>query len=137
MKVRIPLTLVVFAITISALAFGQAAQTPAPTTVPPGVPRLVKFSGLLKDASGKPLTNTVGITFAIYSEQTGGAPLWQETQNVQFTQGRYTVFLGDSKSTGIPAELFASGQPRWLGVKPQLPGEEERPRVLLATCPTP
>jgi hypothetical protein len=61
-------------------------------------------------------------------------PLWQETQNVQFTQGRYTVFLGDSKSTGIPAELFASGQPRWLGVKP-LPGEEEQPRVLLASVP--
>lgn len=77
----------------------------------------------------------MGITFAIYSEQTGGVPLWQETQNVQFSQGRYAVFLGDSKSTGIPAELFASGQPRWLGVKPLLPGEEEQPRVLLASVP--
>jgi hypothetical protein len=62
-------------------------------------------------------------------------PLWQETQNVQFSQGRYTVFLGESTSAGIPAELFASGQPRWLGVKPLLPGEEEQPRVLLASVP--
>jgi hypothetical protein len=73
--------------------------------------------------------------FSIYSEQTGGVPLWQETQNVQFAQGRYAVFLGESTSAGIPAELFASGQPRWLGVKPLLPGEEEQPRVLLASVP--
>jgi hypothetical protein len=77
----------------------------------------------------------VGIMFSIYSEQTGGVPLWQETQNVQFAQGRYTVFLGETTSAGIPAELFASGQPRWLGVKPLLPGEEEQPRALLASVP--
>src|SRR5580704_15404369 len=120
---------------VSVLVFGQAEQTPAQATVAPGVPRLVKFGGVLKDASGNLLTNTVGITFAIYSEQTGGAPLWQETQNVQFSQGRYTVFLGESTSAGIPPELFASGQPRWLGVRPQLSGEEEQPRVLLASVP--
>jgi hypothetical protein len=129
------LALAVLTTMFSVLAFGQAAQTPAQPTVAPGVPRLVKFGGVLKDASGNLLTNTVGITFAIYSEQTGGAPLWQETQNVQFTQGRYTVFLGESTSAGIPPELFASGQPRWLGVRPQLSGEEEQPRVLLASVP--
>jgi hypothetical protein len=90
---------------------------------------------MLKDASGALLTNTVGVTFAIYSEQTGGTPLWQETQNVQFSQGRYAVFLGESASAGIPAELFVSGQPRWLGAKALLPGEEEQPRVLLASVP--
>jgi hypothetical protein len=135
LRLRIQLTLAILILTISVLAFGQTAQTPTQPAVAPGVPRLVKFGGVLKDASGNLLTNTVGITFAIYSEQTGGAPLWQETQNVQFTQGRYTVFLGESTSAGIPAELFASGQPRWLGVRPQLPGEEEQPRVLLASVP--
>src|SRR6202035_5309943 len=103
------LSLVLLSVGISSLAFGQATQTTA-ASISPGVPRLVKLSGMLKDASGNLLTDTVGISFAIYSEQTGGVPLWQETQNVQFSQGRYTVFLGDSKSTGIPAELFASGQ---------------------------
>ena len=125
----------VLSLMISILAVGQTAQTPTQPTLPPGVPRLVKFSGLLKDASGNLLTNTVGIMFSIYSEQTGGVPLWQETQNVQFSQGRYTVFLGESASTGIPAELFVSGQPRWLGVRALLPDEEEQPRVLLASVP--
>jgi hypothetical protein len=135
LRPRVQLTLAVLTIAISTLALAQTAQTPTQPTVSPGVPRLVKFSGLLKDASGSLLANTVGITFAVYGEQTGGVPLWQETQNVQFSQGRYTVFLGESKGSGIPAELFASGQPRWLGVKPLLPGEEEQPRVLLASVP--
>jgi hypothetical protein len=133
LRLRVQLTLAVLTIA-SSVAFGQTAQTAQPS-VPAGVPRLVKFNGLLKDASGNLLANTVGITFSIYSEQTGGVPLWQETQNVQFSQGRYTVFLGETTSAGIPAELFASGQPRWLGVKPLLPGEEEQPRVLLASVP--
>ena len=135
-RVRVYCTFaVVLWLTISVLALGQNASTPTQPSTPAGVPPLVKFSGLLKDASGNLLTNTVGVTFAIYSEQTGGVPLWQETQNVQFSQGRYTALLGETTSTGIPAELFVSGQPRWLGVRALLPGEEEQPRVLLASVP--
>jgi hypothetical protein len=129
------LVLTLLFVMVSILAVGQTAQLSVQATVAPGVPRLVKFNGLLKDASGNLLTNTVGITFAIYSEQTGGAPLWQETQNVQFLQGHYTVFLGETTSAGIPAELFVSGQPRWLGVRALLAGEDEQPRVLLASVP--
>jgi hypothetical protein len=118
-----------------ATAIGQTAQTAASSLVAPGVPRLVKVSGVLKDASGKLLASTVGIDFSVYAESTGGVPLWQETQNVVFLQGRYTVFLGSSTGLGISAELFASGQPRWLGVRILLPGEEEQPRTLLASVP--
>jgi trimeric autotransporter adhesin len=127
--------LTLFSVMICGLASGQTPEALTQASVAAGVPRLVKFSGVLKNASGSLLAKTVGLTFAIYSEQTGGVPLWQETQNVQFAQGRYTVFLGQSTSAGIPAELFASGQPRWLGVKALLPGEEEQPRVLLASVP--
>jgi hypothetical protein len=31
----------------------------------------------------KPLTGITGITFLLYKDQDGGAPLWMETQNVQ------------------------------------------------------
>ncbi len=119
----------------SALSLGQNAQVPTQSGVAPGVPRLLKFSGQLNDGSGTPLADTVGVVFAIYSEQTGGVPLWQETQSVQFSQGSYTVFLGNSASTGIPPELFASGQSQWLGITVLLPGETEQPRVLLASVP--
>ncbi len=131
----VQLTVVLLSLAISFSAIAQTAPTQTQPTQPPGVPRLVKFSGVLKDASGSLLANTVGITFAIYSEQTGGAPLWEETQNVQFSQGRFAVFIGQNSSSGVPAELFASGQPRWLGVKALLPDETEQPRVLLASVP--
>jgi hypothetical protein len=36
------------------------------------VPPVVKFSGTLTDAGGKPLTGTVGVTFSLYKESHGG-----------------------------------------------------------------
>jgi len=57
----------------------------APREVVPAlpVPRLVKFAGAFKDEQGKPRTGVVGVTFAIYKEQEGGAALWLETQCTQ------------------------------------------------------
>ena len=49
------------------------------------VPPLVRFNGTLTDDNGKPPTGSVGVTFSLYREQQGGAPLWVETQNVQPT----------------------------------------------------
>ncbi|MBI3895826.1 MAG: hypothetical protein HY313_07820, partial [Acidobacteria bacterium] len=99
-------------------------------------PRLVQFSGTLKDQSGQPLTGVQGITFALYREQSGGAALWLETQNVQLDeQGRYGVLLGSTQAEGLPQELFSSNEARWLGVQVNLPGEPEQPRVLLVSVP--
>jgi hypothetical protein len=98
------------------------------------VPRLVKFSGAVKDASGKPVSNVAGIAFALYQDQQGGTPLWIENQNVQpDAAGRYTVWLGATQNDGVPVELFASGQARWMGV--QVEGQPEQARVLLAAVP--
>src|SRR3984957_15594889 len=97
------------------------------------VPRLVNFSGKAID-QGKALTGVTGITFAIYSEETGGSPLWLETQNVQAdSRGNYTAQLGATKSEGLPLDLFTSGEARWLGVR--VNGGEEQPRVLLLSVP--
>ena len=51
----------------------SSAQQPAAV-----VPTLVNFSGNLTDLNGKPLTGTVGVTFLLYKDQQGGAPLWIE-----------------------------------------------------------
>jgi hypothetical protein len=81
------------------------------------VPRLVSFSGKLTDVQGKPASQIEGVTFAIYKDQQGGAPLWLETQNVMpDSSGRYSVQLGTTKSDGLPLDVFASGEARWLGV---------------------
>ncbi len=91
---------------------------------------------MFKDRPGLSLSGLVGVTFALYKEQQGGAPLWLETQNVERDeQGRFTVLLGATKSDGMPLELFAAGEPRWLGVQVQIPGEEEQPRTLFVSVP--
>jgi hypothetical protein len=108
------------------------AQTSAQTAS--ALPRLVRFGGTVKDLNGSPLTGVVGITFAFYSEKTGGAPLWLETQNATADgTGHYTVVLGSTKPDGLPAELFTSEQARWVGV--QVSGQAEQPRVLLVSAP--
>src|SRR5580700_2785501 len=98
------------------------------------VPALVKFTGALSDANGRPLTGTVGITFLLYKEQAGGVPLWMETQNVQADKsGHYSAMLGSASSHGLPADVFVAGEARWLAV--QLQGQAEQPRTLLMSVP--
>ncbi|MBI1956109.1 MAG: hypothetical protein HYS38_06915 [Acidobacteria bacterium] len=98
--------------------------------------RLVQFSGVLKDHLGQPLSGVQGVTFALYKEQSGGAALWIETQNVTAdAEGRFGILLGATTSDGLPLELFTSNEARWLGVQLNLPGEPEQPRVLLVSVP--
>ena len=97
------------------------------------VPRLIRFSGAVKNAQGQPRSGVVGITFSLYKDQEGGAALWLETQNVTLdAQGRYTVLLGSVTNEGIPMDAFASAEARWLGVQSE--GQAEQ-RVLLVSVP--
>jgi hypothetical protein len=98
------------------------------------VPPMVKFSGTLTDANGKPLTELVGVSFLLYKDSQGGAPLWMESQNVQPDKsGHYSVMLGSGSSQGLPPDLFVSGEARWLGVQAQ--GQAEQPRTVLLSVP--
>src|SRR5207244_3296619 len=84
---------------------------------PAVVPRLMKFSGVLHDAAGKPVTGPVDVTFSLYNSEAGGSPLWFETQSVQADElGRYTALLGAMHTEGLPVDLFTSGAARWLGI---------------------
>jgi hypothetical protein len=115
---------------LSAVVFGQQASTDSASVVP----ALTSFSGVIHDASGKPLTEVTGVTFALYKESQSGPALWMETQNVQPDKtGHYSVMLGSTTSAGLPSDLFVAGEARWLGV--QVQGQEEQPRVLLLSVP--
>ena len=108
-----------------------SAQQPAASGI---VPPIVKFGGVLTDVNSRPLTGTVGVTFSLYKDQEGGAPLWMETQNVQPDKaGHYSITLGSATSHGLPVGTFASGEARWLGAQAQ--GQAEQPRTLLMSVP--
>ena len=73
------------------------------------VPRLIQFNGTLKDATTHPVSGVASVTFAIYSEQDGGSPLWSETQNVLADAlGHYNVLLG-SATTGASRRFIWHG----------------------------
>ena len=100
------------------------------------VPHFVKFDGTLKQFTGAANGRVIALKFSIYADSTGGTPFWQEIQNTQLDlQGHYEVMLGATASDGIPTDLFATGEPRWLGVQPMWPGEVEQPRVLMVSVP--
>ncbi len=100
------------------------------------VPNLIRYGGTLKDAQGAALSSStaVGVTFAIYKQQDGGAAIWMETQNVTpDAKGQYSVLLGSTTAAGLPSDLFSQDEQRWLGV--QVQGQPEQPRVLLVSVP--
>jgi len=125
--VSVWLLLICSAVSLSAQ---QAALAAANAVVPP----VVKFSGVLTDVNNKPQTGTVGVTFSLYKESQSGAPLWVETQNVMVDKaGHYSAMLGSTTSQGLPSDVFASGEARWLGV--QVQGQAEQARTVLMSVP--
>jgi hypothetical protein len=136
MKMK-PLLCLSLALTLSfstwTVMAAQTAATPASSSVAV-VPNLINYSGVLTDLNGKPLSGVQGVTFLLYSSQDSVSPLWMETQNVTAAKnGQYSVTLGSTTSTGVPTDLFANGEARWLGV--QVVGQSEQPRVLLVSVP--
>ena len=122
---------IVLALSTLLLVSVSAAQQAATTTVP----NLIRYSGTLKDAQGAvPSGTPLGVTFAIYKQQDGGAAVWQETQNVTpDANGQYSVVLGSTTASGLPDDLFSQQEQRWLGV--QVQGQAEQARVLLVSVP--
>ena len=80
------------------------------------VPAQVQFAGRL-ELTADAAQGLQGVTFALFSEQSGGAALWLETQNVSVdASGAYSTLLGAATEGGIPQDIFASGEARWLEV---------------------
>jgi len=127
------LTLGLCAVLLSAFPM-RAQQRASSSSAATTWPHLVRFDGTAKDLNGNPLSGVIGISFALYSDQNGGAALWLETQNVQTDgKGRYTALLGATKPEGLATDLFTSEQARWVGV--QISGQAEQPRILLLSVP--
>ncbi len=98
------------------------------------VPALVPFSGLINEPDGKAISGETAITFLIFKDQEGGAPLFAETQAVTpDASGHYKVQLGATLANGLPTDLFSTGEARWLEV--QAAGQPPQPRVLMASVP--
>ena len=113
--------LVFLFVAFASLASGQTTSTT----------RLIPYSGTALDATGQPLHGPVSLAFELYEEETGGAPLWRELQQVHADdRGRYVVYLG--ADTPMPQVAFTEERARWLAV--HIDGRE-LPRVMLVAVP--
>jgi hypothetical protein len=126
-------TIVATAVVVCLLGLTVAAQQSTSASAS-AVPNLITYGGVLKDAGGRVLVTLTGVTFLLYRDQQGGAPLWMDTQNVAPDKsGHYTVQLGASSQHSLPSDLFKSGEARWLAL--QIAGEAEQERVMLVAAP--
>ena len=112
----------------------HAQQSPRPGAS--SVPRVMQVSGVFVPANGQPPASVESVTIAIYADEQGGTPLWEETQEVAVdSNGRYSILLGATRPEGLPQELFASGQARWMSRRVERAGEREQARVLITSVP--
>jgi hypothetical protein len=103
-------------------------------TASTAVPALVPYSGIAIDAQGKPLGESVSVTFQIFKDEQGGDSLFTETQTLNVDRlGHFKAQLGATYPSGIPLETFQSGEARWLEV--QIAGLTPKSRTLLTSVP--
>src|SRR5277367_5311179 len=110
----------------------SSSNTPMAASAHTAVPALVPYSGVALSADSKPLAAETAMTFLIFKDEQGGEPLFTETQAVvPDSTGHYKVHLGATLTSGIPLDLFSSGDARWLEI--QIADEKPQPRVLLVS----
>ena len=136
MLLRIPVIALVLTAFVTALpGFAQSTDaTPAAATATTAIPSLIRYSGTAPRSDSKAEPLEVSITFLIYKDKQGSDPLWTETQTVAVDPaGHYDVLLGATSANGLPSDLFASGEARWLEV--QISGGKPGQRTMLVSVP--
>src|SRR5437879_1846193 len=95
-------------------ASNQDTKEQAPvTSIASGLPRFIRYTGVVREMAEKPRTGVVGVIFSIYDKEDAVAPVWLESQSVTADEtGHYTVVLGATKADGLPANIFTSGEAR-------------------------
>jgi len=66
----------------------------APTIGRGEIPRTIGYQGRLLRADGTAATGTATVGFAMCAAETGGTPLWQESQTLGLSDGYYSTFPG-------------------------------------------
>lgn len=125
MSTKRALTIVLIA-SVMLLAVGIAPRfTGAARALPPAQAGVtIPYSGRLSDEAGQPVPDgAYAFTFALYAAESGGEPVWTETQeDVAVQGGAFTALLGSVAP--LPQEALDGGA-RWLEVGVRGPGESE------------
>lgn len=96
------------------------------------VPLQVAHQGELSDAGG-PVTDAVGMTFALFAAENGGPPVWSETRSVDVIDGHYAVLLGSDLQSNPIEDVLAQEPALWLQVT--IDSEPLLPRQPIGSTP--
>lgn len=118
---------------VSVASVGLAFAQPLEPTTHTSFPRVIRIAGTIARPVDTP-SSIETITFAIYADETGGTPLWQESQTVVVDRtGAYSALLGSTVPDGLPIEIFSTNDARWLSIHPEGATAPDQPRVLIAS----
>lgn len=95
------------------------------------IPERISYQGFIAESSGEPVPNgPISMTFAIYTVQSGGTPIWSETHPAVAVNGGYfSAELGSVTPLNLPFDV-----PYWLGTS--MKGDAEMtPRTSFAASP--
>ena len=96
----------------------------------------IAYQGRLADSAGTPLTQTLAMSFRLYSAVTGGTPLWTEQwsgpNGVKVSDGLFNVMLGSL--TPIAQSVITGNSNLFLGITVGT-DDEMTPRVQLGSVP--
>lgn len=118
--VAVPVLLLLWSST-PALAQGPGSAT---------LPRILNYQGVLTDDGRRAVSDgPYTMTFRIYTEAAGGAPIWSETQTVTTLDGVFDVYLGEQTALDVPFD-------RGYWISAQVEGQPEMtPRTRLVAAP--
>jgi len=98
------------------------------------IPGQLSHQGRLMDSSDVPIEGEHTLMFTIYDSEDGGAVLWQETLDVEFSNGYYSTTLGADEE-GDPLDTDVLGQhPVFLGMAVD-GGDDLEPRHEILSVP--
>ncbi len=110
------LVVIVYFFAQSRGALGGFLQAPA--AAPSGSSGVIAYQGRLADTAGNPLTGTYPSIFRLYSQSSGGTPLWEEQwtgpNSIAISDGLFNVMLGSLAP--IQQDLVTANANLWLGV---------------------
>ena len=129
-------TLLVVGLLVWAQTAGALSGLANPNSAIQNSQSTIPYQGRLADADGNPVTDTVNMVFRLYSQASGGTPLWEEqwtgSNGVQVSDGLFNVMLGSLNP--IPQAVITGHDNLFLGITVGT-DEEMTPRVQLGSVP--
>ena len=95
-------------------------------------PAIIPVQGALSSTEGTPVEGELSVQFSLYATASGpDTPLWSESQQLTFSQGLFTTYLGLVEPLNLG--LFEDTGDLWLGIA--IGSDPEMERVRLGSTP--